>query len=197
MTVLTSVRVVSTSSEVAPTSTFSATAPGVNAKSSSAACPTCRTTFLLCLLNPLYSTETVYSPAGNAGIVYSPLSELCAVLTNPVAELVIVTVALPTLPPEVSRILPKSVALMACPFVAGAEIQIRTSRHTARHAKDGVIRFITITPGQQNPNRMCWSIAEAVVADVRSYVTLLAAVGPISPGAAALRHENRETHPGN
>src|SRR5437868_15532618 len=60
---------------------------------------------------------------------------------------------------------------MACPFVAGEEIKIRTSRHTARHAKDGVIRFITITPGQQNPNRMCWSIAEAVVADVRSYVT--------------------------
>src|SRR5258707_13619383 len=101
-------------------------------------------------------------------MVYSPLSELCAVLTNPVAELVIVTIALPTLPPEVSRILPKSVALMACPFVAGAEMQIRTSRHTARHAKDGVIRFITITPGQQKPEQNVRSEERRVGKECRS-----------------------------
>src|SRR5436853_195059 len=55
ITVLTSVRVVSTRSEATATSTFWATPPGVNVKSNSATCPTCRITFLLCLPNPANS----------------------------------------------------------------------------------------------------------------------------------------------
>jgi hypothetical protein len=46
-------------------------------------------------------------------MVYSPASELCTVLANPVAALAIVTLAFETLPPEVSRIRPDSVAVMA------------------------------------------------------------------------------------
>src|SRR4029077_9471047 len=104
---------------------------------------------LLCFPNPAYSTETVYSPAGNAGMVYSPLSELCAVLTNPVAALVMVTFALETLPPELSRILPDSVAVIACAFETGAENVSTANRHareTARHTKDVSKRFMNITP---------------------------------------------------
>src|SRR6266404_2382784 len=156
ITVLTCVRVVSTSSEVAATSTFSSTPPGVNVKSNSADCPTCKTTFLLCFLNPANSTETAYSPAGKAGMKYSPFSEVCAALANPVAALAMVTFALETLPPDVSKILPASVAVMACPFAIGAETPINANKHarqTARHTKDGLIRFITLTPNvrkQQN-----------------------------------------------
>jgi hypothetical protein len=35
---------------------------------------------------------------------------------------------------------------MACPFTKEAERKIRASRHTARDAKDGLLRFMAITP---------------------------------------------------
>src|SRR5713101_2712845 len=148
ITVLTCVRVVSTSSEVAATSTFSSTPPGVNVKSNSADCPTCKTTFLLCFRNPANSTETAYSPAGKAGMKYSPFSEVCAALANPVAALAMVTFALEMLPPDVSKILPDSVAVMACPFAIGTETQISASKHArqaARHT-DSLTGLMTLTP---------------------------------------------------
>src|ERR1700730_115707 len=149
MTVLTSVREGSTSSEGAATSTCSSTAPGVTVKSNSADCPTCKITFLLCLPNPAISTETVYSPAGKAGMVYSPASELCTVLENPVAALVTVTFAFETLPPEVSSTRPDNVAVMAWPFASGAAMQINVNekaRKAARETHDGLTRFMKLTP---------------------------------------------------
>src|SRR5258708_24215762 len=79
----------------------------------------------------------------------SPFSEVCVALANPVAALARVTFALETLPPDVSKILPDSVAVMACPLAIGAETPINANKHarqTARHTKDGLIRFITLTP---------------------------------------------------
>src|SRR5260370_33595657 len=80
---------------------------------------------------------------------YSPFYEVCAALANPVAALAMVTFALEMLPPDVSKILPDSVAVMACPFAIGAETPINANKHatqTAGHTKDGLIRFITLTP---------------------------------------------------
>src|SRR6266849_6999636 len=148
ITLLTCVRVVSITSEETATSTLSATPPGVSVKSSSAACPTCRITFLVCLPNPVNSTTTAYSPAGSAGIAYSPLSELCTVRVKPVEALNIVTLALYTLPPEVSTILPDSVAVMAWLRAAGAT-QMSANKHTKEMATDTQndwIRFFTLTP---------------------------------------------------
>jgi hypothetical protein len=74
-----------------------------------------------------------------------------------------VTFALETLPPDVSKILPDSVAVMACPFAIGTETQIRANKHTtqtARHTR-GLIRFISLTPKDlRKLYRMSWSIAE-------------------------------------
>src|SRR5712692_6271793 len=145
MTVLTWVRVVSSSSEVAATSTFSSTPPGVSVKSSSAACPTCKTAFLICLRKPAYSTDTVYSPAGSAGTEYSPESELCTVLEKPVAGLATVTLTLDTLQPEVSTTRPDSVAVMACPRTAGQNPRITAKRKPTSTQTD-FVRFATPHP---------------------------------------------------
>src|SRR5229473_564010 len=145
MTVLTSVRVGSTNSEVAATSTFSSSPPGVSVKSSSAACPICKTTFFVCLPKPVNSTDTVYSPAGSAGTEYSPESELCTVLEKPVAALATVTLTLDTLPPEVSTTRPDSVAVMACPRTAGQNPRI-SARKKLTNAQTDFVRFITPHP---------------------------------------------------
>jgi hypothetical protein len=74
-----------------------------------------------------------------------------------------VTLALETLPPDVSKILPDNVAVIACPFAAGTEVQISASknaRETARHTQDGLIRFIALTPKTCGNSRMPWSISE-------------------------------------
>ncbi len=197
ITVLTSVRVGSTSSEAAATSTFSSTPPGVNVKSNSADCPTCKTTFLLCFRNPANSTETAYSPAGKAGMKYSPFSEVCAALVNPVAALAMVTFALETLPPDVSKILPDSVAVMACPFVIGAETPISANKHarqTARHTKDGFTCLMTLTPKNVRNSRMPWSISERASGRRCNLMQFLPiAGGPTPPGAAALHRGNKGT----
>src|SRR5712691_4192449 len=145
MTVLTWVRVVSSSSEVAATSTLSSTPPGVSVKSSSAACPTCKTTFFVCLRKPTYSTDTLYSPAGSAGTEYSPESELCTVLEKPVAALATVTLALDTLPPEVSTNRPESVAVMACPREPGQNPRISAKKKLTSTQTD-FVRFATPHP---------------------------------------------------
>src|SRR6266478_3230456 len=199
MTLLTCVRVVSITSEETATSTLSATPPGVNVKSSSAACPTCRITFLVCLPNPVNSTATAYSPAGSAGIAYSPLSELCTVRAKPVEALNIVTLALETLPPEVSTILPDRVAVMAWLRAAGAT-QMSANKHAKEIATDtqnGWIRFFTLTPRE----RLLPESRHPNVAGVyqskparRAQLSRLsrASAALISRVAAALRRENRE-----
>src|SRR5262249_6480044 len=116
-------------------------------KSSSAVWPTCRTTLLVCLPNPENSAVTVYSPAGSAGIEYSPPSELCTLRVNPVDVLVMVTLALATLPPEVSRTRPERVALIAwaCAEAANAECNgMKQARQTERHTAVDLI--LTLTP---------------------------------------------------
>src|SRR6267154_282177 len=134
ITVLTSVRVGSTSSDVAATSTFSATLPGVSVKSSSANCPICKMTFFACLPNPANSTDTVYSPAGSAGTEYSPASELATVI-----------LALGTLPPELSATRPESVAVMACPCSAGHNPKISAEKRL-RNTQIDFVRLITPHP---------------------------------------------------
>src|SRR6267154_96123 len=145
ITVLTSVRVGSTSSDVAATSTFSATLPGVSVKSSSANCPICKMTFFACLPNPANSTDTVYSPAGSAGTEYSPASELCTDLEKPVAALATVILALETLPPELSATRPESVAVMACPCSAGHNPKISAEKRL-RNTQIDFVRLITPHP---------------------------------------------------
>src|SRR5207245_10303231 len=95
--------------------------------------------FFVCFPKPENSTVTLYSPAGSARMVYSPLSELCAERENPVARLEAVTVALATLPPEASVIFQERVALTAWPRTdAGkhrrkAEYRPTGRRETRRH----------------------------------------------------------------
>jgi hypothetical protein len=70
---------------------------------------------------------------------------------------------LETLPPDVSKILPDSVAVMACPFAIGAETQIsanKQAKQTARHTKDCLTCLMTLTPEDVRNSRMPWSISE-------------------------------------
>jgi hypothetical protein len=53
------------------------------------------------------------------------------------------------LAPDVSKILPDSVAVIACPFATGAEMQMIARKHkreNTRHSHDGLVRFMTLTP---------------------------------------------------
>jgi hypothetical protein len=86
--------------------------------------------FFVCFPKPENSTVTLYSPAGSAGMEYSPLSELCAERENPVARLEAVTFALATLPPEASEILPESVALTAWLRADPGEINTKVTHST-------------------------------------------------------------------
>jgi hypothetical protein len=98
-----------------------------------------------------------------AGMEYSPASELCTVLVNPVDALAMLTRALETLPPDVSKILPESVAVIACPLAIGRETQKRASKHTTQTATftQGLIRFISLTPKDlRKAYGMSWSISE-------------------------------------
>src|SRR5690349_16462044 len=150
MTVLTCVRVGSCSSEVASTSTFSATLPGVRLKSRSADCPTCSVMVFVCLPKPAKTADTEYSPAGSAGIVYSPPSDACTVRENPVALCVAATVAFAMLPPDASTTFPESVAFTACP----QEFETwKNARHSTAHATTNCkhTKFFLLTPHPRQP----------------------------------------------
>ena len=87
------------------------------------------------------------------------------------ATLVMVTLALETLPPDVSKILPDNVAVIACPFAAGTEVQISASknaRETARHTQDGLIRFIALTPKRAETAECRGVYQSGSAADVRT-----------------------------
>ena len=163
ITVLTCVRVGSCSSEVASTSTFSATLPGVRLKSNSAACPTCRVMALVCLPNPVKIAATAYSPAGSAGIVYSPPSDACTERENPVAVFVAVTAALAMLPPDASTIFPESVAFTACPwaFEAGKNAKLKTTKANKACRQTNCF-LLTPHPLRKESLRAAYSVREVV-----------------------------------
>src|SRR5580693_981955 len=120
-------------------------APGVSVKPSSAAWPTCRVMFLVCFPNPENSTVTLYSPAGRAGMEYSPLSELCAERENPVARLEAVTPALATLPPEASVIFPESVAFTVWLRAESGGISRKAAHNAARRIWSEKFHLLRIT----------------------------------------------------
>jgi hypothetical protein len=69
----------------------------------------------------------LYCPAGSAGMVKFPLSRVCTVLMKPVVVLTAVTVALATLPLELSVIRPERVAFTACAWAVFVLVQIRNT----------------------------------------------------------------------
>jgi hypothetical protein len=83
---------------------------------------------------------------------YSPLSEVTAERDNPVATLEAVTVALATLPPEASVILPDSVALTAWLRAVFGKMNKQVVDKTARRTWSESFHFLLITVHPQKLN---------------------------------------------
>ena len=69
---------------------------------------------------------------------------------NPVALFTIVRVALATLPPEASVILPESVALMACPKLEAEAASIPPATAITRRACKKTVHVLRLTIHPQN-----------------------------------------------
>src|SRR6266571_2074444 len=106
---------------------------------------------LVCLRNPAKSTITLYSPAGRAGITYSPVSEHCTDRESPVAVLETDTFALATLPPEASTTRPVSVAFTAWLKDAGGQATAKPSTRAARNNCRDTVYVVLLTTHPLTP----------------------------------------------